>query len=55
MALVMLLDEVERVKMVVECLSVDTAAHWESPQRDWIIMKCCVDFPPAVQLQLKVD
>ena len=45
---------VERVKMALVCLSAGTAVHWESLQRDWIIQKCCVDFPPVVQLQLKV-
>ena len=29
MALVMVLVEVERVKMTVVCPSVDTEAHWE--------------------------
>ena len=39
MALVMVLVEVERVKMAVVCPSADTEAHWESLQRDWIIQK----------------
>ena len=54
MTLVAVLLEVERVKMVVACLSAGTAVHWEFLQRDWIIQKYCVDFPPVVQLQLKV-
>ena len=43
MALVTVLVEVERVKMVVVCRSAGTAVHWESLQSDWIIQKCCVD------------
>ena len=54
MALVTVLVEVERVKMAVVCQSAGTAVHWESLQRDWMIQKCCVDFPPVVKLQLKV-
>ena len=54
MALVTVLVEVERVKIVVVCQSAGTAPLWESIQRDWIIQKCCVDFPPVVQLQRKV-
>ena len=57
MALVMVLVEVERVKMAVVYPSpdtADTAAHWELLQRDWIIQKCCADFPPVVKVQLKV-
>ena len=54
MALVTVLVEVERVKMVVVCQSAYTAMNWESHQGDWIIQKCCVDFPLIVQLQLKV-
>ena len=54
MALVMVLVEVERVKMAVVCRSAGTIAHWEYLQRDWIILKCCVDFPPVVKLQLNV-
>ena len=34
MALVMVLVEVERVKMVMVCRSAGTAVHWESLQRD---------------------
>ena len=55
MALVTVLFDVERIKMVVACLSVDIAVHLESLQRDWIIHKCSVDFPPVELLQLKVD
>ena len=51
MALVTVLVEVERVKMVVVCRSAGTAVHWESLQRDLIIQKCCVDVPPVVQMQ----
>ena len=40
--------------MVVLYRSADTAVHWESLQRDWIIHKCFIDFPPVVHLQLKV-
>ena len=54
MALVMLLVEVERMKMVMACRSAGTAVHWESLQSDWIIQKCCVDFPLIMKLQLKV-
>ena len=55
MAQVTVLVEVERVKMVVECGSSGIVIHWELLQRDWIIQKCCVEFPPGVKLQLKVD
>ena len=54
MAFLMVLVEVERVKMVVVCWYAGTVVHWESLQRNWIIQKCCVDFPPVVKLQLKV-
>ena len=54
MVLMTVLVGVERVKMVVACLSAGTAIHFKSLQRDWIIQKCCVDFPPVLQLQLKV-
>ena len=54
MMTVMVLVEVERVKMVVVCRSAGTAVHWELLIRDWIIQKCCVEFPPDVRLQLKV-
>ena len=54
MALVTVLVEVERVKMVMVCQSAGTVVHWELLHRDWIIKKCCVEFPPAVKLQLKV-
>ena len=50
MALVTVLVEVERVKMAVVCRSAGTAVHWQSLQRDLIIQKCCVDFPPIVKL-----
>ena len=53
-ALVTVLVKVERVKMVVVCRSAGTVVQWESLQRDCIIQKCCVDFPPVVMLQLKV-
>ena len=48
------LVKAERVKMAVVCPSADAEVHWELLQRDWIIQKCCSDFPPAVKLQLKV-
>ena len=54
MALVTVQVEVERVKMVVVCRSAGTVVHRELLQRDWIIQKCCVDFPPVVKLQLNV-
>ena len=57
MVLVMVLFEIERVKMAVVCPSADTAVtatHCESLQRNWIIQKCCADFPPVVKVQLKV-
>ena len=50
----MVLVEVERVKMVVVCRSAGTVVHWELLQRDWIIQKCCVNFPPVMKLQLEV-
>ena len=52
MALARVLFEIERVKMVVVCRSADTVEHLEYPQRDWIIVKCCVDSPPVVKVQL---
>ena len=58
MVLVMVMFEIEREKMAVVCPSADTAdtaAHCESLQRDWIIQKCCADFPPVVKVQLKVS
>ena len=54
MALATVLVEVERMQMAVLCPSADTAAHWESLQRDWIIQKCCADVPPVVKVQLNV-
>ena len=55
MALVMVLVEVERVKMVVVCPSAGTVGHLECFQRDLTIQKCCVDCPPVVLMQRKVD
>ena len=54
MALVTVLVEVERVKMAAVCRSADTEAHWEELQRDWIIQKCCAEFPPVVKVKLKL-
>ena len=48
------LVEVERVKMVVVCLSAGTVVHLESHQRDRRNQKCYIEFPPVVKLQLKV-
>ena len=44
MALVMVLVEVERVKMAVVCPSADTEAHWELLQRDWIFRSVVLTF-----------
>ena len=56
MALVTVLVEVERVKMAMVCRSASTVSTLgiHLLQRDWMIQKCCVDFPPVVKLQLKV-
>ena len=54
MTLVTVLVEVERVKMIVVCLSAGPVVHWKSIIRDWIIQKRYVEFPPVVKLQLKV-
>ena len=51
MALVIVLVEVERVKMAEVSQSAGTVVHCELLQRDWIIQKCCVEFPPVVKLQ----
>ena len=53
MALVTVLVEVERVKMVVVCRSAGTVVHLESHQRGLTIQNCCVDFPLVVQMQRK--
>ena len=53
-ALMSVLVEVERVKMVVVSQSAGTAVHWESLQRDWIIQKCRIEFPSVVKVELKV-
>ena len=53
MALVTLLVEVERVKMVVVCQSAGTVVHLESHQRGLTIQKCCVDFPLVFQMHQK--
>ena len=53
MVLVMVLGEVERVKMVVVCRSAGTAVHLESHQRCLTIQKCCIYFPLVVQMQMK--
>ena len=46
MALVTVLVEVERLKMVVVCPSAGTVVHLESFQRDLTIQKCCVSCSP---------
>ena len=51
MALVTVLVEVERVKMIVVCRSADTV-EWH--QRGWIIQKCYVDCLSVVLIQQKV-
>ena len=53
MALVTVLVEVERVKMVVVCPSADTVEHLGWHQRGWIILKCYVDCLPVVLIQWK--
>ena len=53
MALVTVLVEVERVKMVVVCPSADTVEHLGWRRRDWIILKCYVDCLPVVLIQRK--
>ena len=53
MALVTVLVEVERVKMVVVCRSAGTVVQWELLQRDWIIQKCCVDFSSCCETATK--
>ena len=54
MALVTVLVEVERVKMVEVCRSADTVEHLGWCRRDWIILKCYVDCLPVVLIQQKV-
>ena len=54
MALVTVLVEVERVKMVMVCPSADTVEHSGWCQRGWIILKCYVDCLPIVLIQQKV-
>ena len=53
MALVTLLVEVERVKMVVVYRSADAVAHLGSHRRGWIIQKCCVGCLHVVLIQQK--
>ena len=55
MALVTVLVEVERVKMVVVCQSAGTVVHLESLQRGLTIQKCCVDcLPDSMEGRLTV-
>ena len=54
MALVTVLVEVERVKMVVVCQSAGTVEHLGSHQRGSTIRKCCVDCLPVALIQWKV-
>ena len=54
MALVTVLVEVERVKMVVVCQSAGTVVHLESLQRGLTIQNCCVDCLLFVLMQRKV-
>ena len=55
MALVMVLVEVEKVKMVAVCPSAGTVVCLDCFQRDLTIQKCCVDYPPVVLMQQKMD
>ena len=55
MALVTVLVEVERVKMVVVCGSAGAVVCLECFQSDLAIQKCCVDCLPVVLLQWKGD
>ena len=54
LALVMVLVEVERVKMVVVCRSAGTAIQMKFSSTDWIIQKCCTDCLQFVWRQLMV-
>ena len=53
LALVTVLVEVERAKMVVVCQSAGTVVHLESHQRGLTIQKCCVDYTLVVLMQWK--
>ena len=53
MALVTVLVEVERVKIVVMCRSADTVEHLGWCRRGWIILMCYVDCLPVVLMQWK--
>ena len=54
MALVTVLVEVEKVKMVVVCQSAGTVEHLGWRRRGWIILKCYVDSLSVVLMQRKV-
>ena len=54
MALVMVLVEVERVKMVVVCRSADIVEHLGWCQRGRIILKSYVDCLPVVLMHRNV-
>ena len=51
LALVTVLVEFERVKMVVLCRSTGIVVRLEYFQRDLMIQKCCVDCLPVVRRQ----
>ena len=53
MALVTVLVEVERVKIVAVCRYAGTVVCLECFQRDLTILKCCVDCLPVVLMQWK--
>ena len=53
MALVTVLVEVERVKMVVVCPSAETVKHLGWRQRGWIILNYFIDCLPVVLIQRK--
>ena len=53
MALVMVMVEVENVKMLVVCRSADNVEHLGWRQRGCIILKCYVDCFPVVLIQRK--
>ena len=54
MAMVMVLVQVERVKIVVACRSAGTVVCLKSLRRDLTIQECCVDCLPVVLMQQKV-
>ena len=51
MALVKVLVEVGRMKMVMVCRSAGTVVHLVFHQRGLTIQKYCVDFPLVIQMR----